>query len=99
MKPEPAKKAEGKDFTAFRKLYDKSLIIPERIKVALASLGEGWESEADFVKRCNLSTSDFARYRDFFADYFIEVRAMGKGPTRVWAGTTAYTEKLRETLK
>lgn len=94
----PKAPAGGKDITAFRKAYDKSLIVPEKIKAALAALGDSWESEGDFIKRCGLSPSDFGQYRDLFAEHTVAVRPMGKGPTRVWAGTLSFAEKLRETV-
>lgn len=98
---QPAIKDKTTSVLAFRKLYDKSLIIPDRIKAALVALGAsdvGWESEASFVKRCGLSTTDFGRYRELFEDHFLEVRAMGKSPTRVWVGTKELMEDLRKTL-
>ena len=92
----PPKKAGGKDLEMFRAAHDKSFIIPRRIKDALAALGDSWEYEAEFIKRCGLSQSDFALYRDQFTDFFIEAghthRTRGK---RVWAGTKAFASKLR----
>lgn len=95
-KPKPA----GNDLAAFRRLYDKSTIVPNKIRdalAALAAIGE-WEPEGIFMKRCGLSTTDFGRYRDQFTDFFIDVRPMGKSQTRVWAGTKKLADVLRGTL-
>jgi hypothetical protein len=95
-KPTPPKKVGGKDLEMFRAAHDRSFIIPRRIKDALATLGESWEYEAEFIKRCGLSQSDFALYRDQFADFFVETanshRSRGK---RVWAGSKAFATRLR----
>ena len=86
----------GKNLEAFRAAHDRAYIVPRRIKEALAALGDSWEYEAEFIKRCGLSQVDFAAFRDQFTDFFIETanshRTRGK---RVWAGTKAFADKLR----
>lgn len=93
MATQPKKGADR--LLAFRQVYDKSLIIPAKIEAALAALGDDWELEGAFVKRVGVATSEFGKYRDQFADYFLEVRQMGKGPSRVWCGTKEFAEKCR----
>lgn len=89
----------GKSLEAFRAAHDKSFIAPNRIREALAALGDSWEYEAEFIRRCGLSQIDFARVRDQFTDYFVETagasRSRGK---RVWAGTKSFAAKLREVI-
>lgn len=89
--------AKTRDFNEFRAAYDKSFIVPNKIRSGLASLGESWEPEAEFIRRCGLCTTDFARYRDEFMDHVVEVP--GKQAKRVWAGTKAYANKLRDTIQ
>lgn len=84
----------GKDLAAFRALHDKSYIVPEAIKKGLAELGDSWEYEQEFVRRCGLSLADFSRFRDKFAEFFVEIG--GKSVRRCWAGTKAYAKKLAE---
>jgi hypothetical protein len=95
MKPKPT---AGKDLAAFRAAHDKSFIIPQKIRLGLGALGDGWEYEADFIKRCGVCNADFGAFRDEFAEFFVETRATGKTPKRVWAGTKAFATKLRETV-
>ena len=90
--------SKGKDLAAFRELHDKSLIIPKKIRVGLAALGSAWEYEGDFIQRCQVSQPEFAKYRDQFADFFVEVRASGKQAKRAWAGTKKYADRLRATV-
>lgn len=89
-----ATKDTGKDLAAFRAVHDKSFIVPERIKAGLAALGDSWEYEQEFVRRCNLSLADFSRYREQFSEFCVEIG--GKSTRRVWAGTKAFANKLRE---
>lgn len=88
---------KGKDLGAFRAAHDKAYIIPRKIKAALAELGDSWEYESDFIRRCAMSSTDFARYRDQFAEFFVETRSSGGNRgKRVWTGTKAFAAKLRE---
>lgn len=93
------KKTAGKGLEAFRAAHDRAYIIPTRIKTGLAELGDSWEYEADFIRRCGLSQVDFAMYRDQFADFYIDTggshRNRGK---RVWTGSKAFAAKLREVV-
>lgn len=91
--------SKGNDLSAFRAAHDRAFIIPERIKKALAALGEAWEYEADFIKRVGTGNHELAAFRDQFADYWVEVRAMGqKNPKRAWSGSKAYMTKMRAML-
>jgi hypothetical protein len=91
-----AKKPSGKDVEAFRQQHDKTYRIPRIIKASLAELGEGWEYELEFLKRCGLATGDLAMFRDQFADHWLEVRSSARNTKRVWAGTVKFANKLRE---
>jgi hypothetical protein len=98
MSKSTAAKAGGKDLEMFRAAHDKSYIVPRRIKEGLTALGESWEYEAEFIKRCGLSQIDFAAYRDQFSDFYVETGGTGGRGKRVWAGTKAFATKLRESM-
>ena len=91
-----AKKSAGKDLDAFRKLHDKNFKIPLRIKTGLAELGEAWEYESDFIKRCGVSNTDFAMFRDDFTPFWLEAKSDSRNSKRVWCGTAKLATKLRE---
>lgn len=91
-----AKKQSGKDIELFRQLHDKNFKIPRRIKAALAELGDTWEYEAEFIKHCGVSNTDFAMFRDDFAEHWLEVRGDNRNAKRVWCGTVKLANKLRE---
>jgi hypothetical protein len=91
------KKAAGKSLDDFRAAHDSSYIVPTKIKAALADLGEGWEYEAEFSKRAGLCNTDFAKYREQFSDFYVNVGG-ARTQKRVWAGTKAFATKLREKL-
>jgi hypothetical protein len=90
--------AKGKDLDAFRASHDRSFMVPKKITAGLTSLGDSWEYEAEFIKRCGLSTTDFAAYRDaFIPDHCVDTP--GSGKKRVWAGTKGFANKLRAQVK
>lgn len=90
-------KTTGRNLEDFRAAHDKSFIVPKRIKEGLAKLGDSWEYEVEFIKRCQLSTTDFAAHREPFKEFYVETG--GGSPKRVWAGTKAFAAKLREHLQ
>lgn len=84
-----------KTLADFRAIHDKSFVIPAKIKAGLEQLGkEGWEYETDFMKICGVSPTDFARFREEFADFYVLVGGERSGK-RVWAGSKAAAEKMR----
>lgn len=91
------------DVEAFRMKFDKSLIIPKKIKAgleALAAMGpESWEPEGDFIRRIGVSVTDFSKYREQFSDFWLEAREIGKAPSRIWAGTKKLADTLRGTVQ
>lgn len=93
------KNAGGKSLEAFRAAHDKDYIVPSRIKEGLAELGESWEYEADFIRRCGLSQIDFAAYRGQFTDFYVDTGGGHKNRgKRAWTGSKAFAAKLREVL-
>lgn len=93
-----AAKKPGGNLDAFRKQYDKSLIIPAKFREALAQLGDSWETEGDFVKRVGCSQAEFGQYKEqFAADHTVEVVIKGVRK-RVWAGTKKFAARLRDTI-
>lgn len=90
------KKAVSKKVIAdFRALHDKSFTIPTKIKAGLEFLGkDGWEYEAEFIKLCGVSTTDFARFREGFLEFYVVIGG-SKTNRRVWAGSKLTAEKMR----
>lgn len=83
------KKTAGRSLTEFKKAYDKDTIVPAKIKEGLADLGQSWEYEVEFVKRCGLSFNDMGNYRDQFPDNWLIIRGDGK---KVWASAKMIKE-------
>lgn len=93
----PAKK----NLDAFRNVHDRNVTVPNRITVALAALAkaegpEGWEYEADFVKRAGLSQTDLGAYRGQFEAHIVETK--GKSAKRVWFADPDTAETAREAI-
>jgi hypothetical protein len=89
---EPTK---GRSLAEFRNAYDKSTIIPGKVKAALKALGSGWEYEVDFAKMAGVSLGDLGKFRDQFAEYVVQI---GRDSRRAWAGTKATADAMRDML-
>jgi hypothetical protein len=88
--------ASKKTIADLRAIHDKSVVIPNRIKGALAALkasGDAWTYETDFIRMAKppLSSIDISRFRDQFSEYWADMPAVdGKKTARkVWFTTPA----------
>jgi len=84
-----------KSLSEFRQLYDKSFIIPHRIKEGLKKLGAGWEYELDFAKLAGVSLNELSNYREQFLDFVV---VTGKEGRRAWAGTKSFAAQMRKMI-
>ena len=98
MATKAEKKPIGKDLAAFRAAHDKSFIIPKRIRDALEALGDSWEYEGEFIRRCGVSPLDFSTYRDQFQDFYVDTSTQRDRAKRVWAGSKVFAAKMRAAL-
>ncbi len=88
--------AKRDPFTAFRDEYDDTVVIPRAIDAGLKALGEDFQGELAFSKRCGLSPIKFSAFREQYSAYWIEVRKTGKSPQRIWCGTKEFAAKCRK---
>lgn len=86
--------AKRKSIADFRSAYDKSFIVPKRVKAALAELGAGWEYEVDFAKMAGISLRDLGMFADQFAPHVIQVRE-GR---RIWTGSKKVADQMRQMI-
>jgi hypothetical protein len=82
----------GRSLAEFRSTFDKSFIVPQRIKAALKELGAGWEYEVPFSKAAGVSLADLGNFREQFIDHVVQVE---RGGRRAWAGTKAVAAQMR----
>ena len=93
-KPAPTKGA--KSLADFRATHDKSFVIPNKIKAALAKLGDGgWEYATEFAKLAEISVNDLSRFATEFGDFVVVAKSNGR-EYRIWAGSKALAAKMRE---
>jgi hypothetical protein len=84
----------GRSLSEFRNTYDKSTIVPSKLKAAIKALGsQGWEYEVQFIRMAGVSPSDVGNFRDEFAEYIVATR-----DRRVWAGSVKTAQQMREML-
>lgn len=94
LKPE---KTPGKTLADFRAAHDKNVIVPAKLKKALADMEaehpENWSYEADVIKRAGISQTEMSTFRDQFADHIVETS--GKTQKRVWFASAKVAAKVR----
>lgn len=91
-----AKTPAKKTLADFASTHDKNVIVPTKIKAGLAKLGkDGWDYEPEFIRLCGVSVTDFSRFREQFADFYVNVGG-SKSSKRAWAGTKETAAKMQE---
>ena len=91
-KRDDKQKRPGKTLAEFRQIHDKSYIVPQRLKAALALLGDGWEYEVYFLRTAVVSPADASAFRDKFADHIVIVSREGR---RAWVGKKHIAAQMR----
>lgn len=95
VKQEQSVKKFGRSLNDFRATYDKSYIVPKKIREALKRLGTGgWAYEIEFVKEAGVTLGDLGGFREQFAEYIVPLR----DSRRAWAGSPSTAKQLREML-
>lgn len=89
-----AQSAKGKTLAEFRAQYDKSTIVPAKIKAALKAMGSGkWLYEVEFARAAGVSITDLATFREPFAHLVVSMK-----DRRAWAGSALAAKQMREML-
>lgn len=90
-------KAQARTLADFRAAHDKNVIVPSKIRAALAEMekehAENWMYESDFIKRAGISQTDASMFRDHFADHVVETS--GKTSKKVWFASAKVAAKVR----
>ena len=90
-------KPTGKTLADFRSAHDKNVIVPAKLKKALADMEaehpENWAYEGDVIKRAGISQTEMSAFRDQFAEHIVETS--GKTAKRVWFASTKVAAKVR----
>lgn len=86
---------KARSLSDFRATYDKSTIVPTRVKAALKEMGSnGWEYEVAFAKLAGVSLNDLGLFRDEFSGYIVTLR----DSRRAWAGSEKMAKTMREMI-
>lgn len=86
---------KGKTLEDFKTIHVPKPIA-ERVRAALADLGDSWESTADFARRAGTSPKHLAPVRAQFSDHQVVVKSSAGAPLTLWAGTKTLAEKMRK---
>lgn len=86
-----SKTAPKKTLNDLRALHDRDVLVPNRIRAAIAALaasGNEWAYEIDFLKLTSppIGSQDISKYRDQFTDFWASMPATnGRAQIRrVW---------------
>lgn len=79
------------------KQYNPNVIVPTRIKAALAKLGENAMTAMNFQREANVTTLQLSQFSEQFEKFQVVVREGGKSRT-LWCGTEAFARKVKERL-
>lgn len=88
-----AVKKSGKTLADLRAIHDKAVVVPNKIRAALAKMAQvswqEWEYDEDFRKLAGLNPVDLRDYREEFKDFWTELPPTnGKRDARkVWFAT------------
>lgn len=93
---------KGRTLADFRNTHDKDVVIPNKIRVALASMAkDGPEHhlyEQELLELAGISTTDLAKYRDQFTAHIVVVSNVnGKAlasPKNIWFHDIKVAKKL-----
>lgn len=92
-----APRPKARTLADFRGQYDKSYIVPAKIRDGIKTLGaNGWEYEVEFARIAGVSLNDLGRVRDQFADHVV---ALSRDSRRAWAGSKKMADAMREMLQ
>lgn len=99
------KKNTGRGLDEFRAKHDKKHILLTKIRAGLAELGESYEYERDFSRRCGVATHQIALMRVEFPANVVELHPDGNGRIAqaagrsqakfAWAGTAKFAKAMR----
>lgn len=88
-----------KTLADFKAQFDPDVVVPNKIKAALASLlkegPESWEMEAEIIKRAGISQTQMSAYRGQFEKHIVSARSPGKDGKRIWFADAKVAAKAR----
>lgn len=84
-----AAKTAGRPVSEALGIYDKSTYIPQRIRSGVEKIGAGcYLLEGELQRLCDIkNAADFGRFREKFAEFFVEVPGPNRRPHRLWFGS------------
>lgn len=95
-----SKKPATRTLADFRAAHDPDVMIPAKIRAALATLekegAEEWRYEAEFIALAKIGQAQMSQYRDQFSSHIVEAPSVGgRAPKRVWFATTKAAKAAR----
>lgn len=93
----PKKISNSLSLSDLDKQYNPNVIVPAKIKAALAKLGDNAMTSINFQKEAGVTTLQLSQFTEQFENFQVVVRDNGR-PKTLWCGTEAFAKKVRERL-
>jgi hypothetical protein len=77
--------------------YNPNVIVPAKIRAALAKLGDNAMTSVNFQKEAGVTTLQLSQFSEQFESFQVVVRDNGK-PKTLWCGTESFAKKVKERL-
>jgi hypothetical protein len=77
--------------------YNPNVIVPAKIKAALAKLGDNAMTSINFQKEAGVTTLPLSQFSEQFESFQVVVRDNGK-PKTLWCGSESFAKKVKERL-
>jgi len=77
--------------------YNPNVIVPAKIKAALAKLGDHAMTSVNFHKEAGITLLQLSQFGEEFEEFQVVIRENGK-PKTLWCGTKAFALKVKERL-
>jgi hypothetical protein len=77
--------------------YNPNVIVPAKIRAALAKLGDNAMTSINFQKEAGVTTLQLSQFSEQFESFQVVVRDNGK-PKTLWCGTESFAKKVKERL-
>jgi hypothetical protein len=77
--------------------YNPNVIVPAKIKAALAKLGDNAMTSINFQKEAGVTTLQLSQFSEQFESFQVVVRDNGK-PKTLWCGSESFAKKVKERL-
>jgi hypothetical protein len=89
-----------KTLSDLRARHDRNVVVPNKIKAAIAAMTDEWMYESDFISANRFSPPELAKFRDQFSDFWADLPTTNGKSTarRAWFASKKLADAWKETV-